>query len=221
MFLLAHKRYEILLLDFDGTLVSTLDSFVYSANKALSLMGFKVSLESLYTSLTKPFDKVVESLVGPLEAMIKQELIDKYIEIYNTEGYKYSKPNKGALEVLDHLTNNGVKLGIVTSRTLLCDSIQRTLEHLSLAKYVGTLVTARDVARPKPHPDQHLLALRRLGGTASHALSVGDSPEDIQGSRGAGIRVAAYTKGFYTYDQLAPFNPDYVIHELTELLQLF
>ncbi|PSO03848.1 hypothetical protein B9Q04_19810, partial [Candidatus Marsarchaeota G2 archaeon BE_D] len=93
MFLLAHKRYEILLLDFDGTLVSTLDSFVYSANKALSLMGFNVSLESLYTSLTKPFDKVVESLVDPLEAMIKQELIDKYIEIYNTEGYKYSKPN--------------------------------------------------------------------------------------------------------------------------------
>jgi len=152
MFSLTHKRYDILLLDFDGTLVSTLDSFVYSASKALSLTGFNVSLESLYTSLTKPFDRVVESLVGPLEARVKQELVDKYIEIYNTEGYKYSKPNRGAFEVLDRLTNNGVKLGIVTSRTLLCDSIQRTLEHLSLAKYVGNIGYRERCCKTKTPP---------------------------------------------------------------------
>ncbi|MEM0321037.1 MAG: HAD-IA family hydrolase [Thermoprotei archaeon] len=218
---MTNNGYNVLLLDFDGTLVSTLDSFVYSAGKALESMGFRVSLELLYTNLTKPFDRVVEKLVGPLDATVRRELVDRYIEVYNTEGYKYSKPNSGAFEVLDRLANWGVKLGIVTSRSLLHDSIQKTLEYLSLAKYVNTLITARDVPKPKPYPDQYFLALRRLGGTPSNTLSVGDSPEDIEGSRSAGIRVAAYTKGFYTYDQLVVYRPDYVLHELSDLLQLF
>lgn len=219
--LVSGVRYSILLVDFDGTLASTLDSFVYAARRALEEKGFSVDLGLLRKWLVKPFDRVVERLVGPLDESTKRRLVDRYVEIYEEVGYTYVRPNNGAAEVLRRLVDRGVRVGVVTSRTLLHGSVCKTLKHLSLDRYVGTVVTAKDVERPKPYPDQHLLALRRLGGSPQEAFSVGDSPEDIQGSKGAGIRVAAYTGGFHTKEELAQYGPDYIIGELTELLPIF
>lgn len=218
---LARFRYTVLLMDFDGTLVSTLESFVHSARRALSEMGFLVGEEELWKHLVKPFDQVVERLVGPLDPQVKRRLVERYVEVYEEEGYRYSRANSGAYQVLRRLVGGGVKVGVVTSRTLLYDSVHKVLEHLSLDRYVQTVVTAKDVSKPKPSPEQYLLALHRLGGVPSEALSVGDSPEDIQGSKGAGIRVAAFTGGFHTREELTRYNPDYVIDELTELIPIF
>jgi pyrophosphatase PpaX len=219
-FPLKHS-YSILLLDFDGTLFSTLDSFVYSAKKALVSMGFSVDHVDLWSQLKKPFDRVVENIVGPLEPKVKQELVDKYVDVYYSEGYRYATPNSHAKEVLGQLTASGVRVAIVTSRTLLDGAIEKTLSAFSLQGYIHTIVTPKDVMRPKPYPDQHVLALRRLGGSPSHALAVGDSPEDIAASRSAGVAVAAYIGGFYTADQLVAHSPNYLIGDLNELLEFF
>jgi phosphoglycolate phosphatase-like HAD superfamily hydrolase len=61
-----------------------------------------------------------------------------------------------------------------------------------LNQFFQTVVTSRDVARPKPHPDMLELAARRLGLRENELLFVGDSELDSAAAMRAGIRFAAY-----------------------------
>jgi HAD superfamily hydrolase (TIGR01509 family) len=60
-------------------------------------------------------------------------------------------------------------------------------ERLDLLDLFDAVVTADDVAQPKPAPDGYRLALNRLAQAPSHALAIEDTDEGIQAARAAGI----------------------------------
>jgi HAD superfamily hydrolase (TIGR01509 family) len=213
--------YSVVLFDLDGTLVDTLDSFVFSAKTALLEFGVKPPPDTeLKEYVKKPFDTVIGDFVKNISAEKQRGLIEKYIQVYNSEGFLLAKPMSSAEEVVKKLFLAGTQVGIVTSRMLLQASIIPTLKHLGLSKYVGTIITSAEVIRPKPAPFQHLLALKRLGASPKQALSIGDSPEDVLGAKSAGIKAVAYTGGFYDKKELLNYKPDAVIDRLEQVLEL-
>lgn len=80
-------------------------------------------------------------------------------------------------------------LAIATNRG---DSMHEILKHFELADFFQTVVTSRDVPRPKPHPDMLIEAARRLALEPARILFVGDSELDRSAAASAGIRFAAY-----------------------------
>lgn len=83
-------------------------------------------------------------------------------------------------------------LAIATNRGV---SMLEILEHFALSNYFSTVVTSRDVPRPKPYPDMLHLAAQRLGFAEGELLFVGDSELDQAAARGAGMRFVAYRNG--------------------------
>ena len=71
-------------------------------------------------------------------------------------------------------------------------SMPDILDHFELSAYFEIVVTSRDVARPKPHPDMLQLAGERLRLAPRELLFVGDSALDKAAAEGAGVRFAAY-----------------------------
>ncbi len=63
------------------------------------------------------------------------------------------------------------------------------LRILGLADLFPVVVTASDVARPKPAPDLYLLAASRLGLPAGDCAAIEDSPAGIESARAAGCLV--------------------------------
>jgi len=100
----------------------------------------------------------------------------------------FMTPEAGLVEMLASLSER-MPLAVATNRGT---SMVEVLQHFELGRYFQTVVTSKDVDRPKPHPDMLLLAARRLGLQEKELLFVGDSELDSAAAARAGIRFAAY-----------------------------
>ena len=126
----------------------------------------------------------------------------------------------GARDALRELASRGVGIAIVTSGSR--DRIVREIEAHGLAEVIRECVCGSDVAQKKPHPAALRLCLSRLDVAAGDAVYVGDSPEDVEMARAAGVYAVAVPGGYPNRDALAASRPDAVhasvreaVHALT------
>lgn len=81
------------------------------------------------------------------------------------------------------------KTAVATNRT---DTMQGVLRAFGLENSFDLVVTAADVARPKPFPDPLLKVLDYFRISPDQALYVGDSEVDEAAAKAAGIPLIAY-----------------------------
>jgi HAD superfamily hydrolase (TIGR01509 family) len=98
------------------------------------------------------------------------------------------EPEAGLVEALSVLSQ-ARPLAIATNRGF---SMPQILEHFSLSGFFSVVVTSRDVARPKPHPDMLFEAARQLELPVDRLLFIGDSELDFAAASAAGMPFAAY-----------------------------
>jgi HAD superfamily hydrolase (TIGR01509 family) len=94
----------------------------------------------------------------------------------------------GARELLERLGERGTPIGLVSNSPLAF--VQRSLELVGFEDHFDVVLSAHEVAAPKPAPDPYLEACRRLGvepGPAVVALE--DSPTGVAAARAAGLTV--------------------------------
>ena len=94
--------------------------------------------------------------------------------------------------------------------------------HWKTGNQIDGLITATDVQNNRPQPDMILLAMQKFGiDNAGEVAKVGDSIIDIEEGKNAGCGLSiGITTGAHTYQQLASANPNKIINNLSELLQL-
>jgi len=102
---------------------------------------------------------------------------------------------------------------ISTNRTTTMDKILKIFE---LGPFFGKVVTAADVANPKPHPEALEQILGHYGLTADEAIYIGDSVVDREHSANVGMRMIAFknpvlpaeyhVKSFMEITSLPPFQ---------------
>jgi phosphoglycolate phosphatase len=112
---------------------------------------------------------------------------------------KQVEPEPGWPAVLARWRRSG-RTAVATNRGASAGAV---LEAAGLMGLVDLVVTIRDVARPKPHPDLLLEALRHFRARAGEALYVGDSDLDRRAAEGAGVRFL----GFRTPEPPAARDP--------------
>ena len=83
------------------------------------------------------------------------------------------------------------RLAIATNRGRDMDLV---VDHFGFDDYVDTVVSAADVANPKPHPEMLLLAAERMGVTPRHLVYVGDTDVDGEAAAAAGMRFVCYRR---------------------------
>jgi phosphoglycolate phosphatase len=81
------------------------------------------------------------------------------------------------------------KTAIATNRT---DTMDRVLSEHSLEGWFDIVVTASDVRRPKPHPEQLKVILAHFNIKPDQMIFIGDSPLDGQAAQAAGVPFIAY-----------------------------
>jgi HAD superfamily hydrolase (TIGR01509 family) len=94
----------------------------------------------------------------------------------------------GARELLERLRRRGTPLALVSNSPLRF--VRRSIELAGFEDHFDVILSAHEVAVPKPAPDPYLEACRRLGvepGPAVVALE--DSPTGVAAARAAGLTV--------------------------------
>jgi phosphoglycolate phosphatase len=93
------------------------------------------------------------------------------------------------LKPLLHRLRPHYRTAIATNRT---DTMNRVLQSHALENLFDLVVTAVDVERPKPHPDQLFKILDHFQVQPDQALYIGDSSLDEMAAAKAGVAFVAY-----------------------------
>jgi HAD superfamily hydrolase (TIGR01509 family) len=94
----------------------------------------------------------------------------------------------GARELLHALKQRGTPIGLVSNSPLVF--VQRSLKIVGFDDSFDVVISAHEVAAPKPAPDPYLEACRRLGvKPGPDVVALEDSPTGVAAARAAGLTV--------------------------------
>jgi len=152
-----------------------------------------------------PRERAKEIQAKAYEAMEKCEL----------EGVLRTQLMPGCPQVLHWLKEQGVKRGIVSFNS---DLVVNKILNLHDLSPIIDVVVARDTQyRMKPHPDQFLLCLEKLGCKPENGVAVGDSPWDMTAAKEAKIPPIGILTGLTSRGELLTAGASRVIRNLWEL----
>jgi len=117
-----------------------------------------------------------------------EELMEELNELVVVELERGVEAMVGARELLARLGARGTPIALVSNSPMAF--VRRSLEIVGLEDSFDLVLSAHEVAAPKPAPDPYLEACRRLGiepGPAVFALE--DSPSGVAAAVAAGLTV--------------------------------
>jgi HAD superfamily hydrolase (TIGR01549 family) len=127
-------------------------------------------------------------------------------------------------EVVAELYRRGYTLGII-SNLIGCREIPDWLEADGFSSYFKSVVLSSIFGKRKPDPSIYLEATRRAGVEPANSVYIGDNVErDVTGTRDAGFGMVVI---MISAEELAretitdENRPDVIIHEFTQLLDIF
>jgi len=183
------KGIRGIIFDCDGVLFESRRANLVFYNTILDLLGEPRVAENdqvrSHLCHTAASPQVFAELLG---ADRVTQALDLAREIDYRQFIPWMDPEPGMADALAQLAEF-YPLAIATNRGF---SMPQILEHFFLTGYFRTVVTSRDVPRPKPAPDMLFEAARRLGFKPEELLFVGDSELDQAAARAAGMPFANY-----------------------------
>ncbi len=144
--------------------------------------------------------------------------IEILLDHWFSEFFKCTALMDGALEVLEYLKYNDIKLGLITNGSV--HSQNSKIDQAKIRTYFDAILVSEEVQIMKPDKRIFELALEILTVSSNSSWYVGDHPiNDVQGALDAGLN-AIWLSGFMAWeDHLA--KPQYAIdslHEIKEIL---
>ncbi|MFN3622160.1 MAG: HAD family hydrolase, partial [Nitrososphaerales archaeon] len=157
----------------------------------------------------------------PKEIADRDKIVERFLkaftELYEMGGHKQARLVKHAKPLLRALKIAGLKVGVITRRITLWRAVPEILQMFSISTMVDRVVTCREA---ETKVGQLKICLKDLQVKASASSVVGDTAEDIYAGKAVGCLTIAYTKGFGSRCDILRAEPDYLIADLIDVLQI-
>jgi len=211
------KRFELLVVDLDGTLVNSQALLVGLVNDTLVAQGLPATDGRLIaTAIGLPLDEVFRRALPRGSAATIDELCARYRRRADTQEFvRQFRLFAGVVSTLAHLRRDGLRLVIGTSKGR-ATSLD-ILTHCGIADMIDEVIGGDSVARGKPHPEMVEQARRLFTAPAERTLVVGDTTFDMEMGKAAGVATCAVTYGMHTLEALRALRPDFLIDRFEAL----
>ncbi|MCC8022280.1 MAG: HAD hydrolase-like protein [Clostridiales bacterium] len=211
--------YQTVLFDFDGTLCDTGEGVLKSAKYALDAFGIPApGWEELRFFVGPPLIDSFQRYegVGPEEAAC---LVEKYRERYRETGLLESRLYDGVPELLGELKENGVKLGLASSKPIAF--IETLLDHFQIRSCFADVSGVGFAHVSAPKSEIIRAALRRLDcRRLESAVMVGDRYFDIDGANEAGVDSIGVLYGYGSGGEFAAHGATYTVSHARDIVPL-
>jgi phosphoglycolate phosphatase len=180
---------ECVIYDCDGVLFDSLDANGRLYNHIASSMGRPpLTGEELGYCHTHTVFEAIRLMFRTDEALEKKALeFLKKVDLKEFIVHLKMEPN--LLTTLALLKERGITRAISTNRTT---SMKHVMERFGLTPYFEMVVTALDVAKPKPNPESVEKILKALNLQREKVLFIGDSEVDRETALSSGVKFIAY-----------------------------
>ncbi|MBD3585998.1 HAD family phosphatase [Salinimonas sp. HHU 13199] len=181
----------LILFDHDGTLVdseavhfslwkSLLDNYGIALSESLHnemLVGMPVAQNAIDVTRHFSLSAKPEDIAAQKHQLTRDYLKNRAFPLI-----------EDARQAIIRCHQAGYQLGIVTGGSQL--SVEQTMQHHHLRKYISLTVSVEDVEHSKPHPESYHKALAIAGLSAGQAAAVEDTMHGMKAAVAAGIRCA-------------------------------
>lgn len=197
------------LYDFDGTLIDSAESSFLCYVRTFERFGIPFDRETFERTYSPNWLHTYAAVGLPRDRWDEANTV--WLDHYSAIECRLIE---GVSEAMRRLSRAGIRQGIVTSGSR--SRVQRDLDALELLELLDVIVCAEDVTQKKPHPEALQHGLSRLRVAANEAVYVGDSPEDVEMARSAGVFSLAIPGNYPNRDALLAASADLYAETLTE-----
>lgn len=201
---MSARRYELIVFDWDGTLVDSPQHIVESLLAACTDIGVPVPpAERARYIIGLGLKDALEHLLPDLPASEYPRLADRYRHHYLAGDAKVVT-FPGVAQGIAGLNAAGFLLGVATGKSRR--GLDRALQDTGLAPLFHVSRCA-DEGFPKPHPEMLQVLMELLNVAPARTLMVGDTTHDLEMARNAGVPALAVTYGAHGAAELARMEP--------------
>lgn len=188
--------FDIVIFDLDGTLADTALDLAAALNHALTKMGrAPVPAEQVRTMVGHGARALLRkglAATGEVSEALVEQGFPIFLDYYEAHIADHSRPFDGVEAALDQLDALGVRRAICTNK--LEGLTHSLVAALGWQDRFDAIVGGDTLPQRKPDPAPVHEAIARAGG--GRAAFVGDSINDTDAARAAGIPCIALTFGF-------------------------
>jgi phosphoglycolate phosphatase len=208
------RRYELIVWDWDGTIIDSTPTIVFCIQQACRDLGFPEPDDSLASSVIGlGIQDSLRRAVPWIEPVHFPKLVDRFRHHYLARDHDLHLFD-GIRELLEELRAAGFRLGVATGKSRV--GLDRSLAHHGLGHVFEETRTA-DESFSKPHPGMLLELSDVLQVPVRRMLMVGDTTHDLQMAINAGVDGVAVTYGAHPLDTLQTTDSLGYVHSVPEL----
>lgn len=209
------RLFDLLIFDFDGTLVDTRKSILETVRKTIELMGLPPMDEHAVVGLIGlPLQDTFEIAAG-LSGESVNEAIEIYRSLYKEIAANLVEPFPGVSELLSRYRKEGGRTAIASSKGKM--AITDLLGKFNLGNAFNFIIAHKDVPNKKPAPDMVMKILSLANCIPEKALVIGDTKYDLVMGHRAGCYTCAAQYGYGDIAEMDEEKPAFEIHKFSEL----
>lgn len=214
-------RFSAVVFDLDGTLIDSAPDITDAINMVLADLGRIAVRETVIREMVGIgwaglLERVLDMTGGPADQGLAW-VEERFRECYVPRSTRLSSLYPTAMETVQLLHGQGIKLGICTNKRQEATDIVVT--NFGLTRYMDSVVGGDATGAMKPDPRHLGAVLDELGVDGSAALMVGDSKADVAAARAFDMPAVLVTYG-YTAIPVHELEGDALIDRLADLPDL-
>lgn len=213
---------RLIMFDLDGTLVDSVPDLAFAVDAMLSDLGeAEAGMEQVRLWVGNGAQMLVKRALSRsmmpkvIDAVLLERAMSYFYHHYHQVNGLKSQLYPQVLSTLAQLRKTIPYLALITNKP---EQFTRPLiEHHQLPEF-DLIVCGDTLTTKKPDPAQLFYCLEKLGCDPQQALMVGDSVSDIKAAQAAGIPVVCVQYGYHQGENLAAYQPEYLIEVFDDLL---
>jgi phosphoglycolate phosphatase len=217
------KALDAVLFDLDGTLLDTAADIALALNRTVAEAGWDpVAADAVRTMIGRGgpmlLQRAANSQQRVLDAPTQAAMVERFFHHYGAlQEFDEcaAQPFAGAAAGLRAVHEAGLRTAIVTNKQQRFAAA--LAKRLGLNGWIDVIVGGDSCARRKPDPMPLLFACESLGVAPAQALMVGDSINDVQAARAAGIAVICVPYGYNEGEDPRTLPCDAIVENLADL----
>ena len=208
-------RFQLLIFDWDGTLLDSIATIVACTQATLEEVGEPPANEEVIRgAIGLGLRETVNRFAPGCDDELYGRIVEAYRRLWFGEFVSHPRLFPGCRELLEGLRQDVYLLAVATAKSRR--GLDLDLSGTGLDDAFDATRTV-DEARSKPHPQMIFDILRQLGVVADEALMIGDTAHDMLMAHNAGTAAAAVLTGSHDRPELDEALPEVVFETLADL----
>ena len=205
---------KAVLFDFDGTLINTNDLIYESHNYAFKKVFNREITQKEFLSL---YGRPLKEALNENFSSYGDKLLEEYM-VFNEKNHDLLvKKFPGVSEGIALLKENGIKIGVVTSKRL--ETLNKGIAFLKFENMFDCLITPLDSTKHKPDPEPIIVGCQKINISEKNTVYVGDSVFDMQAAYLAGVKKCFVNYSLTSKDEIKRYNPEFFCDSICEFAE--